>query len=441
MKSLARTCLLWFVLYLALAALAGAVVYERFPRLQAAVVAGLAAGFFLWVSLGYLTGVKTKGNEARQLRKAIDGERPEDGERVAVAGIATGSFEFLESPISRKRCLVYEYKAMPPENESLAAWEGLALVPMTIEGRSGPVRILAAPELSSPGEAVGSAEHWNNFREYVARTTYLQHGSIDFKRDFAHFKEINTDSDGRIRDDVRNLDRDDLETMVLSEKIVAPGDKVVAFGLFSSNHGGLVPDEKAVMRSVKIFKGEPEELLRKVTRRRPIDLLMGCGCLLPVIVAAIAAIVTMPLPAIEQIFPEKDPSWLEVRVEKKVREETARAGLLPNRGTPSIELEPGTARGKVTLRGVTSRWTHARAIRHGLNVEVVLTGQASPLDMRFDKDGTLQWIELGNAELPAGDVSVEQIEIAENEIRGRITYLTPKNDPSLRVTFRASIEE
>ncbi len=441
MKSLARTCILWFVLYLALATLVGAVVYERFPRPQVAAIAGLAAGFFIWVSLGYITGVKTKGAEARKLRKAIDGGRPEDGERVAVAGVASGSLDFLESPISRKRCLVYEYKAIPPENQSLAAWEGFALVPMSIDGRSGMVRVLAAPELEFPSEAVGSHEHWKNFREYVARTTYIQHGSVDFKRDFAHLKEIDTDSDGRIRDDVRSMDRDDLENMTLSEKIIAPGDKVVAYGLFSSARGGLVPDEKAVLRSVKIFKGEPEELLRKVARRRPVDLLMGCGCLLPVILAAIIGIMTVPLPAIEQIFPEKDPSWLEVRAEKKVREEVTRAGFMPNTGAPSIQLDDGAARGKVTRQGVTSHWDHARATRHGLNVEVVITGDASTLTARFDKDGTLQWIELGNAVLPVSEVGLEQVEIEENEIRGRLTYLTPKDDPSLRVTFRALIEE
>jgi hypothetical protein len=439
MKSFARTCVLWLVLYLVLAALVGAAIYERFPEMKVAAIGGLAAGFFIWVALGYVTGVKNKGVEARQLRQAIEGSRPRDGERVAIAGVASGSVSFLESPVSRKRCLVYEYKAIPPQNESLAAWEGFALAPMTIDGRAGSVRVLAAPELEFPGEAVGSHEHQNNFREYVARTTFLQQTSVDFKRDFAHLREINTDADGRIRDDVRRLDRDDLESMTLTEKIVAPGEKVVAFGLFSSARGGLVPDEKALMRSVKIFKGEPEALLRKVSRRRPVDLLIGCGCLVPVIVAAIVGIVAVPLTAIEQLFPEKDPSWLEVRTEKKVRDAVTRTGIVADSSAPTIELDPGAARGKITMHGTTSHWETASATRRGDDIEVTLTGDAEALTARFHPDGTLAAVDVGTTTLPVSEVVAEQIDIDEYLIRGRLTYLTPKNEPSLRVAFRAMI--
>jgi hypothetical protein len=439
MKSLARTCTLWSVLYLVLAALVGAVIYERAPILQAAVIGGFVGGFFLWIALGFIAGMRTKGVEAHQLRQAIDGERPKDGQRVAVAGVVSGSMEYLESPITRKRCLAYEYKAMAPENQTLGVWEGLALAPMTIDGRGGSVRILAAPELDFPGQPVGSPQHLENFRRYIEQTTFFEHTNIDFKRDLKHLREVNTDDDGRIRDDLHGLDRNDVENMTLSEKTISAGEKVVAYGLFSSTRGGLVPDEKAMMRPVKIVKGEPEDLLRKVSRGGPADMLKGCGCPMIVLVAAIVGIIVLPLPAIEQMFPEKDPSWLEVRTEKNVRDLVTRAGLMPDTGTVAITFDPGMARGKVTMHGVTSQWERAQAVLQGQDVEVTLLGNAEPLKLRFGKDGTLLEIVFGNTVLPAADVVTEQIRIDENEILGRITYLTEKNDPSLRVAFRAGI--
>ena len=215
------------------------------------------------------------------------------------------------------------------------------------------------------------------------------------------------------------------------------GDRVVAFGKFSATRGGLVPDETVIGRPIRILKAEPEALLRKVSRKRPLDLVMGCGCLLPVIVAAVIAIVVMPLAAIEQLFPEKDPSWTEVRIEKKVRDLVTRAGLLPDTGTPTIELDAGEARGKLTSHGTTSRFQRASATRSDGVVDVALTGDGVQAAARFRPNGTLQFVRLGDVNLPSEDVEVELLQIDESEIRGRLTCLSPKNDPSLRVTFHA----
>jgi hypothetical protein len=436
-KSLGRTCLLWFVLYLVIAALLGALVFERFPDPNVAAFGGLGAGFFVWVAFGYMAGVRTKGVEARQIRNAMEGGRPADGERVAVTGYISGRNETLESPITRTRCVAYEYKAIPPQNEQLAAWHGMALVPTKIEGPGGSVRILATPELEFEGEPIGSLEHRRNFREYLAKTTFVENVTIDFKRNLAQLREINTDDDGRIHTDIHGLATDDIDSLTLTEKLLIPGDRVVAFGKYSSARGGLVPDEKAIGRSIRILKGEPQDILRKVSRKRPFDLLMGCGCLLPVIVAAMIAIVVVPLAAIEQLFPEKDPSWTEVRVEKKVHDLVTRTGLMPEMGTPTIELDAGVARGKLTWRGKTSHFEHASATHAGEVVDLSLTGEDVALTARFRPDRTLQFLHLGDFTVPAEDVEIEILTVEDGEVRGRLSYLSPKNDPSLRVAFRA----
>ncbi|HKR66544.1 MAG TPA: hypothetical protein VJZ00_22645 [Thermoanaerobaculia bacterium] len=433
MKSAARTCLLWAVLYLVIAALVGRVVYERYPELQPAVVGGLAAGFFLWIGLAYVAGVRTKSVEIAQLRKALDGARLEDGEHVAVAGVVTGGMETLQSPITHKRCLAYEYKAIPPQNTQLAAWQGLALAPCSIQGRRGIVRILAAPDLAFDEETVGSREHQKNLREYIGNTTFLDHRDVNFKRDLAHLAAVNADDDGRIRDDVRGLSDAELDTMMLSEKVLCAGDRVVAFGLYSSARGGLVPDPSAMTRPVKIVKGEPEELLRKASRGRPMDVVKGCGCAIPVVIAALIGILAMPLVAIEELFPTKDPSWLEVRIEQKMRKFRLDTGTIT-----VIGLDAGEARGKMTWHGTTAHWNHASAASDGRDVNVTITGEAATLVARFRRDGSIVAARIGDVALPIEQVTVEQMMVTDDEIRGRLTYLTPKNEPSLRVAFHAT---
>jgi len=436
-KSLGRTCLLWFVLYLVIAALLAALVFERFPDPKVAAIGGLAAGFFVWVASAYMAGVRTKGVEARQIRSAMEGGRPADGARAAVTGYISGRNETLESPITRTHCVAYEYKAIPPQNQQLAAWHGMALVPAKIEGPSGSVRILATPELEFESEPIGSLDHRRNFREYLAKTTFAENVTIDFKRDIAQLRAIDADDDGRIHIDIHGLATDDIDALTLTEKLLLPGDRVVAFGKYSSARGGLVTDENAVGRSIRIRKGDPEEILRKVSRKRPLDLLLGCGCLLPVIIAAVIAIVVVPLAAIEQLFPEKDPSWTEVRVERKVRDLVTRAGLMPEMGTPTIELDAGQARGKLTWRGKTSHFEHASATQAGGVVDLSLTGEDVMVTARFRPDRTLQFLHIGSFTVPEEDVEVEILTVEDAEVRGRLSYLSPKNEPSLRVTFRA----
>jgi hypothetical protein len=160
-----------------------------------------------------------------------------------------------------------------------------------------------------------------------------------------------------------------------------------------------------------------------------------------VIVAAVIAIIAVPLPALEQMFPEKDPSWAEVRIERKVRALVTRLGLMPQQGTTVLELDRGGARGKVTRGGRTTHFERASAVRTRDGVDVTVTGDDAVAVFRFTHDAKLFAMELDGVRVPEADAEVEIQRNEEQEIAGRVTLLSPKNDPSLRVAFSAFIEE
>lgn len=437
MQTMLRSCLRWIVLYFVVAGLAAALVYARFPRINIALGAGAAAGFFLWFGLAYLLAIGASGAEARLIRKGMEGGRPNDGEKVAVLGTVSSSFETFESPITRRRALIYEYKVLPAGREQAGIFDGFAMAPTTIEGPRGSIRLLAAPELAFPDEIERGPEQIRNLKEYVERTDWTVHEGIDIKREIAHLKTVLADDDGRIRYDIRREKMDtDFSRMTLQEKVVAPGDRVCAIGWFSSARGGLVPHTTSILHSVKIIKGDAEEILKKSGRSGLTSLLMGCGCLLPVILAATIALALIPLDAIEQMIEAKDPSWTEVRVERWIDRNVRRrfAALTPT-GEIVIQLEPGQARGK--LNDIPLRHTYLK--RDGDSIEIWLMSDGSPASgavIRFHRGGAVESAHvLGGATIPASEIEVEQLHDRDDGVVGRITYLS--NDTNLRAAFHA----
>jgi hypothetical protein len=428
-----RSCGRWLVLYVVLAALAAALIYARFPRLPVALGAGAVAGGLIWMSIASIGGMGAKSAEARLIRRARNGGRPSDGEKVAVIGTVSGGMDALESPITRRRCMAYEYKVLEPGRETAATYEGFALAPLTIDGPRGAIRLLAVPELAFPEERPEEPEHLSNLKEYIDRTTWKVHEGIDLKREFAFLKNVLADDDGRIRYDVRReAAPENLELMKLSEKTLAAGEKIVAIGRFSSARGGLVPDPKALMYPVKILKGDVDEVLRK-SGSRVTDLAMSCGCLIPVIVAALIALTVVPLAAIEQMIPTKDPSWIEVRLERFIDRNVR--SYFP-KDQVAIEISTGEARGRLN----DIRLHTASATREDNATDVTLTSEDghAGVVLRFRGERLQSARVIGDGAIPENEIDVEQLDTADGQITGRVTYLS--KDLNLRATFRAMIE-
>lgn len=432
-----RSCLRWILLYFVLAGLTAALVYARFPRVPLALGIGAAAGFFVWFGVAYLLGIGASSAEARLIRKSLEGGRPADGEKVAVPGVVSGSFETFESPITGQRCVIYEYKVLPEGREQSGIFEGMAMAPVAVDGPRGSIRLLASPDLAFPDEILREPEHIRNLKEYIARTDWTVHEGINVKREINHLKSVLADDDGRIRYDIRREKVDtDFSMMTIKEKTVAAGEKVCAIGWFSSARGGLVPHTTSILHSIKIIKGDPEEILRKTKRGGVTSMMMGCGCLLPVILAATIALAVVPLDAIEQMVEEKDPSWTEVRVERWIdRNVRRRFDPLKPSGEVVIQLDPGQARGK--LNAIPLRHTHMK--RDGDSIELLLMSDGAPASgavIRFRRGGTVESARvIGGATIPASAIEVEQFRESEDAVVGRITYLSPSLN--LRAAFHA----
>lgn len=450
MRGMKQSCLRWTILYLIFAAAPAALIYARFPMVKVAAIGGLVSGFFLWMGIAYLIGIRARHGEIRQIRRAMQGGRPEDGEKIAVVGTVGAAFETFEAPMTKKRCVAYEYKVLPVENQAAGAYEGFALAPMTIEGPRGSIRLMAAPELAFPEEKIILMEQRENAREYVERTQFDQRIGGDIRKAMEHLRNIMADDDGRIRYDVQLFQAADLTQMRIWEKTVSSGEAVVALGRYSAARNALVPDPGAILHPVKLMKGDGPAAIRELKRKDKTDLFMSCGCLLPVLIAAFVALAILPLEAIEQMLPKKEPSWTEVKLERALNEKVRPklAGTpLALQGEVTVELEGlGQARGKLTVGDTTYPLGASAATRKGDAIEVLLMSAAdaserSPgVELRIGSDRTVESLRIVGVEsVPPEDVELSALSITEEEIRGRVTYLGDRDGPHLRATFRASI--
>lgn len=455
MESLKKSCLRWGLFYVVIALLVSAVVYMRFPSPGKALAIGFIAGFFLMMAIAYPIGILMRRGEANLVRRGIAGGRPNDGEKIAVFGNISSSVESLEAPISKRRCVAYEYKGYATTYSSQSgsskhtAYEGFQLIPVTIEGPRGSIRLLAAPDLAFPEETQSRLEVYQNFRDYIAQTQFSKRGVGNIKAAIAELKNLLTDDDGRIRYDyvnVTSLDGadEDVANLQLTEKILASGEPVCAIGRYSAARNGLVPDPKAIMHPVKLVKGGPDEVLRTVTHGGCRDTFLSLGCLIPVIAGAIIGLAILPLDAIEQLFPKKDASWQEIQLERWVKREV-RPRLpesMKEKGEYSIMLERGQARGKLTSGGATTQLTRARAARAGDSIEVTLTpGDAatSGVVLLLRGDRSVESLRVINGlPLTAADVEIENLAIDEYSVIGRVIYLSPEH--KLRAAFNARFE-
>jgi len=441
MNSLKKSCLRWTLVYLTLGALLSWLVYQRVPQTKLALMCGFGAAVLVWFSIGYIAGIGARRAEARMMETAMRGERPVDGEKIAVVGTIASSFETLEAPISKRRCVAYEYNAIPDTSENMAALDGFTLTPLSIDGPRGSIRLLAAPELDFPFEIFSRIEQYDNFREYIARTQFEQLTGINIKRDLGRLKSVLADDDGRIHYDTQRTPDADVSKMLLKEKILAPGEHVVAIGRYSAAKNALVPDADAILYPVKITKGELKTVKQRGRGKDIFEMFLGCGCMVPVLIAAILGLANLSLDAIEQQYPKKDPSWTEVRVERWIRREV-RPLLSSTQSEYAITLPENAARGKLTANGKTMQLTRASAKRDDDVFEVqLLTDGNEGVVARIRRDHTIESLRiLGGSEMNVADAEMETFAFDEERVNGRITALSSGDGPKLRAMFRARLE-
>jgi hypothetical protein len=219
----------------------------------------------------------------------------------------------------------------------------------------------------------------------------------------------------------------------------------VAIGLYSAAKNALVHDETATLYSVKITKGDPAAAASRGFARNSLEFILGCGCLLPLLIAALLGLALVPLDEIEQHFAQKDPSWTEVKVERWLKRSVRPrlASMMPQ-GEWSIVLEAGQARGKLTANGKTVRLTRSSATRSpddgAIDVSVLSENSNEGVIARV-RDGKLESLRLaGNGAMDVATAELETWAADDRLCNGRITALSPGDGPKVHVMFHARIE-
>ena len=441
-------CFAWLGLYLFLAVLIGAIVYHRIPLTQPAVVAGAIGGGVAWIGAGFLAGIRQKFAEVRMIRRGLAGGQPEDGERVAVIGriMPTGAQPLL-SPLSRTPAVAYKYEIQSIASKSSSLlFSGFALIPSAIQSAQGTMRILAYPELLIRKESLPKSQVEDNAAEYIRSTQFRDPFRTGLKESFKEAMADFRDDDGSIRTDQRNIFGPlDLSNVWYMEQVISPGDKVCAIGRFSTQRGGLIPDE-SVLHRVTIRKGEPDSFVRKLILGA-FGNLIGAAIFLGVVAAGLGMfLAVVPLEAAEHMAPSKQPTWFEIRLERllnrRVRIPLAGKGLIDVEYVPP-SLEPGAARGRVRSESREVEVRRASAIREGDQTTIRIDENLVVLKLNENKRPVSLEISGHSIDLTSSEDDIDWATMSvtgEGEFAGRLTYFSDRNPAvSAHVSFRAPV--
>jgi hypothetical protein len=222
----------------------------------------IGAGFFMAIVIGAIRTAFASAADARRVRRALEPggfveEPPKDGETIVVAGTIRPLGQALTAPFSHKRAVLYSYEiehegpSTRSQSGPVKDYSGFALTPSVIDSMRGPVKLLCFPQLEAVEKEVAfGADAIANATAYIRDTPWTSMEGFNPAQIYREVKEMLTDDDGQIRKDWRMHELPDLEGTTLMEQVVAPGAQVFAFGKWSAEKRGLVPDQGVPARLV-----------------------------------------------------------------------------------------------------------------------------------------------------------------------------------------------
>lgn len=433
-----KACGLQLLLYVLLAAAVGAIVYRRYPAGEAAIVSAIFGGFAAYLGLTYLLAIPGKLREGRMIRRALAGERPVDGDKIAAIGRLVPTGSPLTSPITKTPAVAYKYEIRSSGKNSSLLYSGFGLTPSTIQGGQGGMRLLAYPELDVKAKYLNGGEPAKNAEAYVAATEFRDPTKGGFGAAIAEMMALYKDDDGDVRNDQKSTRQDwDFNHLRLSEWVVRPGEPVCIIGHYSSQRGGIVADPKMPLQQVTVKTGEPDSFAGRSVRGAIGYLIAGIIFLTGTIAGLTAFYANVPLEASEQMNPEMRASWPEIKLERlienRVRPPMRERGWLSSGETVAIVPPPGTASGRVNDTFVT----RAAATRENGLTTIRLDDNAAVITL--DKNNRLLTLRLFENNIE--DPQSADLQIARNDeegVVGGLTYLG-KGFTGCRVIFNAPV--
>ncbi|HYK05425.1 MAG TPA: hypothetical protein VE974_26980 [Thermoanaerobaculia bacterium] len=423
-------------MFLALAGVSGWFVYRRAPTTEGAFIGGAVGGLILLIAFGWLSAIPARILEWWRIVTARFGGDPRDGKRVAIIGTLRGHGE-LTAPFSRERCVLYSYEIATTDthdNESTyrVAYEGFAMVPLSIEHGPERTRILARPDIKLAKTRPQGLAVEENAKHFVENTTFAPAPKKSAEeKDLSH-------TDGHLRVDYQRGPETNLGACALFEKLLRAEVSVCAIGEFRA-------DRRALLAPVTLRTGTSFGI---GAAWRVVNAAIACAIFTAFALVALTLFcVNFPIDAAEQSHPQRTVDWWEVDLErliqKHVRMPLAEAGMLSTQGFYLQQLCIGCAKGRLEIGGRTLELKHA-AYTGGRSVHL----SAKPGDrdgVTLDgRDRVVLTIDGKSADVPASWLLPNDIVTAlgsEGEYEGRVTVIAPDGWIRCRVSFNTRVDE
>lgn len=433
MKNAKSWCLVWTAVFLTLAGVSGWFVHRRAPWTSSAVVGGLIGGVLLVIAVSWWSSIPGRIADWLRIVSARFGGEPRDGKRSAIVGTLSGHGE-LRSPITGERCVLYAYEMTSNFRQGNTsgvrkAYEGMAMVPLSIEHGPERTRILAKPELEMKARHPKDPAARANAKAFVENTEF-----VPFTKE-----EIDlTHSAGDLRYDYsREPIEQNIDACAFTEKTLQGATTVCALGRYDA-------ERRALLAPVTLRTGSAFAIgaAWRIVNAAVAGSLFAAIAL----VAATIFCVNFPLDAAEQSRPEWKYEWWEIDLERfvdhHIRMPLHEAGMLSTPGFYLQDVCEGCAKGRLEING------RAIELRHTTYLgERAVHMSAKPGDRDgVTLDGHKVLLTVGgiSAPVPPSWLHENDVETAlgsEGEYEGRVTVIAPDRWIRCRVSFHTPVDE
>jgi hypothetical protein len=276
-----RGCLIFLFSF---AACAGATYWYFAPLYPAPGnwIGALVCGAFGAFTVGSIQNFLMYRSDLSSLLHAGGRTFPKDGEKIVAAGmIQPLRGESLLSPFGNKSAVLCQYEAFqiesaPTDNNNgdvkNISFNGIHMIPSAINTGMGEIKLLCFPLLDGfSREILTDRVAIERARKYRENTKFEKVGLQDV---FSHLKAFLSDDDGSIHYDWMHNDRAHIDQLTLAETLVPAGAQVVAFGVYSSQKGGIIPSLTSSTGICRLYQGTAQTVA-PVIKRKVLGHLLG----------------------------------------------------------------------------------------------------------------------------------------------------------------------
>lgn len=440
-----KACGTQLALYLLIAAAIGGLVYRRFPKEESAIAAAVIGGFFLWLGVAYFIGIGQKLKHGRMISRALEGQPPVDGEKIAAIGRISPTGSPLTSPITKSPAVAYKYDIKSGRgDDEHKHYSGYALTPSIISTQQGSIRLLAWPDLKIKENCILASDAQTNAEEYIAATEWNELSIENIRKSIAEMMDVYKDDDGSVRHDQKGRPADDLSRVSFYESVVRAGEPVCVIGKYSAARGGIIPSDSPLVDQTTLQVGEPHTFGGRTIRGAIGYFIGGVIFVGGSLAALIALYVYVPLEVAEQMSPETRFSWPEIRLEKfiesRVRTPLRHADMFPE-GQLSIDVPANGATGRVRAKGREEVVTRSAAVRDGEKNTTVRIDDETVV-FTIDSHRKLTTLRILGQNVSPETAELRDLSLVDQGVSGRLTYLTDSDDAAVcRVTFHTVVKE